>query len=34
MNTNSIYIVGKYLLLALLIFTGFACEDTIYGNSG
>lgn len=27
MNTNSIYTVGKYLLLALLIFTGFACED-------
>lgn len=27
MNTNSIYIVGKYLLLALLIFIGFACED-------
>lgn len=27
MNANSIYTVGKYLLLALLISTGFACGD-------
>ena len=27
MDTKSIYTVGKYLLLSLFIFTGFACGD-------
>ena len=32
MNTKSIYTVGKCLLLLLLIFTGYACEDNDEGK--
>ena len=32
MNTKSIYTVGKCLLLLLLIFTGYACEDNDEGT--
>ena len=32
MNTKSIYTVGKCLLLSLLIFIGYACEDNDEGK--